>query len=99
MATIVHYYAYEAGKRCNKQAKLACEAFEGIGVRASDFSRHVEKTILRVFQALIFPLTIFINLKLLRIRRSHHRIDWPQVSHCNRQSVPHGTRFNRVARR
>lgn len=34
VATIVHYYAKEAGKRCNELAKLACEAFEGIGVRA-----------------------------------------------------------------
>ncbi|MCC5600284.1 hypothetical protein [Nostoc favosum] len=34
----------------------------------SDFSRHVEKAILRVFQTLIFPLAIFINLKLLTIR-------------------------------
>lgn len=34
VATIIHYYAYEAGKRCNEQAKLVCEAFEGIGVRA-----------------------------------------------------------------
>ncbi|MCC5603783.1 hypothetical protein [Nostoc favosum] len=34
----------------------------------TDFSRHVEKAILRVFQTLIFPLAIFINLKLLTIR-------------------------------
>jgi hypothetical protein len=34
VATILHYYAYEAGKRCTAQAKLACEAFESIGVRA-----------------------------------------------------------------
>ncbi|MCC5659189.1 hypothetical protein LC608_19835 [Nostoc sp. XA010] len=34
VATILHYYGYEAGKRCTAQAKLACEAFESIGVRA-----------------------------------------------------------------
>ncbi|AUB42292.1 hypothetical protein COO91_08409 [Nostoc flagelliforme CCNUN1] len=34
VATILHYYGYEAGKRCSLQAKLACEAFESIGVRA-----------------------------------------------------------------
>ncbi|MBW4430102.1 MAG: hypothetical protein KME50_38650 [Nostoc desertorum CM1-VF14] len=34
VATILHYYGYEAGKRCTTQAKLACEAFESIGVRA-----------------------------------------------------------------
>ncbi len=33
VATILHYYAYEAGKRCTAQAKLVCEAFESIGVR------------------------------------------------------------------
>ena len=34
VATILHYYGYEAGKRCTTQARLACEAFESIGVRA-----------------------------------------------------------------
>ncbi|BCL39670.1 hypothetical protein [Nostoc sp. MS1] len=34
VAAILHYYGYEAGKRCSEQAKLACEAFETIGVRA-----------------------------------------------------------------
>ncbi|BCL40129.1 hypothetical protein [Nostoc sp. MS1] len=34
VAAILHYYGYEAGKRCSQQAKLACEAFETIGVRA-----------------------------------------------------------------
>lgn len=34
VAAILHYYGYEAGKRCSQQAKLACEAFESIGVRA-----------------------------------------------------------------
>ncbi|WP_375497239.1 hypothetical protein [uncultured Nostoc sp.] len=34
VATILHYYGYEAGRRCTTQAKLACEAFESIGVRA-----------------------------------------------------------------
>jgi hypothetical protein len=34
VAAIIHYYAYEAGKRCTEQARLACEAFESIGVRA-----------------------------------------------------------------
>jgi len=34
VATIIHYYGYEAGKRCTQQASLACEAFESIGVRA-----------------------------------------------------------------
>ncbi|MCC5600631.1 hypothetical protein [Nostoc favosum] len=37
-------------------------------IDSPDFSRHVEKAILRVFQTLIFPLAIFINLKLLTIR-------------------------------
>ncbi|MBD2537140.1 hypothetical protein H6G97_51335 [Nostoc flagelliforme FACHB-838] len=34
VAAILHYYGYEAGRRCNEQASLACEAFESIGVRA-----------------------------------------------------------------
>ena len=34
VATILHYYGYEAGKRCSLQARLACQAFESIGVRA-----------------------------------------------------------------
>ncbi|WP_193199946.1 hypothetical protein [Nostoc sp. MG11] len=34
VAAILHYYGYEAGKRCSLQAKLACEAFESAGVRA-----------------------------------------------------------------
>ncbi|WP_375514646.1 hypothetical protein [uncultured Nostoc sp.] len=34
VAAILHYYGFEAGKRCTQQAKLACEAFESIGVRA-----------------------------------------------------------------
>ncbi len=34
VAAILHYYGYEAGKRCSEQARLACEAFESIGVRA-----------------------------------------------------------------
>ncbi|MBD2439828.1 hypothetical protein [Nostoc sp. FACHB-110] len=34
VAAILHYYGYEAGKRCSQQARLACEAFESIGVRA-----------------------------------------------------------------
>ncbi|QFS52162.1 hypothetical protein [Nostoc sphaeroides] len=34
VAAILHYYGYEAGKRCTTQAKFACEAFESIGVRA-----------------------------------------------------------------
>jgi hypothetical protein len=34
VAAILHYYGYEAGKRCSEQATLACEAFESIGVRA-----------------------------------------------------------------
>lgn len=34
LAAILHYYGYEAGKRCTEQARLACEAFESIGVRA-----------------------------------------------------------------
>lgn len=34
VAAILHYYGYEAGKRCSLQARLACEAFESIGVRA-----------------------------------------------------------------
>ncbi|MBD2492352.1 hypothetical protein [Aulosira sp. FACHB-615] len=34
VATILHYYGYEAGKRCSQQARLACEAFESVGVRA-----------------------------------------------------------------
>ncbi|MBD2472008.1 hypothetical protein [Nostoc sp. FACHB-145] len=34
VATILHYYGYEAGKRCSEQARLACEAFESVGVRA-----------------------------------------------------------------
>ncbi|YAF99117.1 MAG: hypothetical protein AB3A66_29470 (plasmid) [Nodularia sp. CChRGM 3473] len=34
VAAILHYYGYEAGKRCTEQARLACEAFESIGVRA-----------------------------------------------------------------
>ncbi|MBD6621260.1 hypothetical protein FNW02_37630 [Komarekiella sp. 'clone 1'] len=34
VATIIHYYGYEAGKRCTLQATLVCEAFESIGVRA-----------------------------------------------------------------
>jgi hypothetical protein len=33
-----------------------------------DFSRYVEKSILRVSQDLIFPFIIFINSELLRIR-------------------------------
>lgn len=33
VAAILHYYGYEAGKRCTEQARLACEAFETIGVR------------------------------------------------------------------
>ncbi|WP_193200935.1 hypothetical protein [Nostoc sp. MG11] len=31
---ILHYYAYEAGRYCTKQAKLVCQAFGTIGVRA-----------------------------------------------------------------
>jgi hypothetical protein len=34
VAAILHYYGYEAGKRCSEQATRACEAFETIGVRA-----------------------------------------------------------------
>jgi hypothetical protein len=34
VASILHYYGYEAGKRCSLQARLACEAFESVGVRA-----------------------------------------------------------------
>lgn len=34
VAAILHYYGYEAGKRCSEHARLACEAFESIGVRA-----------------------------------------------------------------
>ena len=34
VAAILHYYDYEAGKRCSEQVRLACEAFESIGVRA-----------------------------------------------------------------
>ncbi|MHC5754517.1 MAG: hypothetical protein ACYTXF_28545 [Nostoc sp.] len=34
VAAILHYYGFEAGKRCTQQARLACEAFESIGVRA-----------------------------------------------------------------
>ncbi|MBW4689260.1 MAG: hypothetical protein KME40_30255 [Komarekiella atlantica HA4396-MV6] len=34
VAAILHYYGYEAGKRCSLQARLACEAFESAGVRA-----------------------------------------------------------------
>ena len=34
VATILHYYGHEAGKRSSEQARLACEAFESIGVRA-----------------------------------------------------------------
>ncbi|MEH2120560.1 hypothetical protein [Nostoc sp.] len=34
VAAILHYYGYEARKRCSEQARLACEAFESIGVRA-----------------------------------------------------------------
>ncbi|MBD2492450.1 hypothetical protein [Aulosira sp. FACHB-615] len=34
VAAILHYYGFEAGKRCSQQARLACEAFESIGVRA-----------------------------------------------------------------
>ena len=34
VAAIVHYYAYEAGRYCNDQAKLICKAFNAIGVRA-----------------------------------------------------------------
>ncbi|MBD2498555.1 hypothetical protein [Nostoc sp. FACHB-280] len=33
VAAILHYYGYEAGKRCSEQARLACEAFESVGVR------------------------------------------------------------------
>jgi hypothetical protein len=31
---ILHYYAYEAGRYCTKQAKLVCQAFGTVGVRA-----------------------------------------------------------------
>ncbi|MBE9038757.1 hypothetical protein [aff. Roholtiella sp. LEGE 12411] len=34
VAAILHYYGYEAGKRCSEQARFACEAFESVGVRA-----------------------------------------------------------------
>lgn len=34
IATIAHYYAYEAGRYCTSQAKLVCKAFTAIGVRA-----------------------------------------------------------------
>jgi hypothetical protein len=34
VASILHYYGYEASRRSSIQARLACEAFEGIGVRA-----------------------------------------------------------------
>lgn len=34
IASIAHYYAYEAGRYCTSQAKLVCKAFTAIGIRA-----------------------------------------------------------------
>jgi hypothetical protein len=33
IASIAHYYAYEAGRYCTSQAKLVCKAFAAIGIR------------------------------------------------------------------
>lgn len=33
LASIAHYYAYEAGRYCTNQAKLVCKAFAAIGIR------------------------------------------------------------------
>lgn len=34
IAIILEYYAYEAGRYCNKQARLVCRSFNTIGIRA-----------------------------------------------------------------
>ncbi len=34
VASIAHYYGYEAGRHCTEQAKLVCRAFTAIGIRA-----------------------------------------------------------------
>jgi hypothetical protein len=33
IASIAHYYGYEAGRYCTNQAKLVCKAFSAIGIR------------------------------------------------------------------
>ena len=53
------------GKNYHRQLQKLDEIFRMHS--ESDFSRYVEKLILRVSQALIFQLAIFINLELLRI--------------------------------